>query len=132
MFGDAQGGVTLVDREFKLTRFQAFRSRTTHVLQLSHADVLVCVGDGVDPRPLSEQLRSRAVAHAAQKRLAAREAGGEEAKGGEGAVLCCASAQECNQCWGCVELVADLVWSFSPQACWKTATMTACSHHKPR
>ena len=85
VFGDAEGVITLVDRDFRLYPFQvrhpnnsmlqlcccchatslshsrcwlqAFKHHVNHVVQLKHSDVLIAIGDGIDPRPLAEQLQ---------------------------------------------------------------------------
>jgi len=84
IFGDAVGGISLVDRDFGTRRFQAFKRRTTHVTQLRHADVLVSIGDGIDPRPVEQQLQSQRVAAQGRAQRAARRAAGNAESKGDG------------------------------------------------
>lgn len=48
IFGDTSGFVNVVDRDFKVYSFQAFRFSVTHAEQLKQANILVAIGDDDD------------------------------------------------------------------------------------
>lgn len=54
--GDAFGFVSILDRSFhEIVRFRANYQRVTHLKYISTRDILVTLGDGIDPRSMEEQ-----------------------------------------------------------------------------
>jgi hypothetical protein len=55
IFADAEGYLNVIDREFKIYSFQAYRRTVTHVYQLKHSNILLTVGD--DEEAISPTLK---------------------------------------------------------------------------
>ena len=81
--GDANSAAPHTPRGLSAVAFQAHASRVTAVAQLRGLDVLVTLGDGLDPRPSGARAASRHAALAARDRLR-RETDAAAALGGGG------------------------------------------------
>ncbi len=57
ILGDARGRIHIISRDLIISNWSAHDSIVTHVHQLKTLDVLVSVGDGIDPRSESGNLR---------------------------------------------------------------------------
>ena len=73
IFGEANGKLTYANEEFSLASLQIYDRMVTHVFQMPHRDVLLTVGDGVDPRSEEVALRSARVAAAGTARAQGME-----------------------------------------------------------
>lgn len=73
-FGDSEGHILMLDRNYRATGFQAHKTRVNAICQLRNSPVLVTVGDGADARPTHVRNAARAAV------LNARERAGREAE----------------------------------------------------
>ncbi|KAJ0409947.1 hypothetical protein P43SY_005841 [Pythium insidiosum] len=62
--GDADGFVHLANRQLEVRKFQAHEHFVSHLVMMKRSNVLVSIGDGMDPRSDEVREQSRAIAEA--------------------------------------------------------------------